>query len=321
MRTRTSWVTRWPSCARARRICALATLLDGEGEARGLSRRSRRRGPTRHGAMGPSSSTRPSRQTRGVDVREASADRHAIDLLATERGVQQRLGHLAIVGEQQQALGLDVEPSDREQPHLPRLGGEHLDHRLAPHLRSVGVRGGAQHATWLVEQPVAQALPRERLPVHAHVVHGRIGALSERRDDAVHGHAPGTDEALGLPARGQACRSHELLDPLDHPSVLCRQSTTNGRIRDPCDRTPVELVGLRWLLVRLAVGDDLDHRLLRRRLGERRGAFFERGGVSVLVLGGLTGALRRSSSSISRRVGRSSSPFSPNTSRKRLVVL
>ena len=119
----------------------------------------------------------------------------------------QRAGEAAVVGQQQQALAVDVEAADADQARQVCRQG--VEYRRAP-LR-VGV-GRHQPARLVVEeQPRALAL-RQRLAVDLHLV---VGADIERRrgnDRAVDRHAPVRDPAFGLAARAQARPRHHLGD-------------------------------------------------------------------------------------------------------------
>ena len=71
-------------------------------------------------------------------------------LLDAEARMGEAVGQLAVVGEEQQALRVGVEPAHGEHP---RLGGHEVDHGRA----AVGVLGRRDDAGGLVEQVVDQA--------------------------------------------------------------------------------------------------------------------------------------------------------------------
>ena len=79
-----------------------------------------------------------------------AADRGQVLLVDAVAGVGDAVGQLAVVGQQQQPLGVGVEPADGEHPWL---GGDELDDRRP----SVGVACGGHHATRLVQQVVDEA--------------------------------------------------------------------------------------------------------------------------------------------------------------------
>ncbi len=71
---------------------------------------------TRAGAVRPSSSSTPSRSARSARSRTGgSADDRAVGLVDLEARVREPVGQLAVVGEQDQPGGVDVEPADRVQ--------------------------------------------------------------------------------------------------------------------------------------------------------------------------------------------------------------
>ena len=96
---------------------------------------------------GPSSSSTPSRSARNAPGARHAFDLGEVRLLDAVARMRQQLGELAVVGEHQQAFGVEVEPADRERP---RLGRHELDHRR-PALRIVR---GRDVARGLVQQPV-----------------------------------------------------------------------------------------------------------------------------------------------------------------------
>jgi len=108
-----------------------------------------------------------------------------------------RVGELgrqvAVIGEDQQALGVEVEASDRI--HGFAHPGEEIHHR-GPALR-IHARGDV--AGGLVEQDVAVPLrPFHAAAVHPDVVGGGIGLDAHlTRHDAVHGDASLGHEPLG----------------------------------------------------------------------------------------------------------------------------
>ena len=127
---------------------------------------------------------------------------HAI---APQPGGRRQFEHArqpAVIGEQQQAFGVEVEPADADQPRqVLRQRAE--DGR--PALR-VGVRGHQPARLVIEEQPRALA-PRQRLAVDRDRVGGRD--VERRRGDrrAVDRDAPGRDPGLGLAPRGTGRRA------------------------------------------------------------------------------------------------------------------
>ena len=92
---------------------AVAALVDREPQ--------QRRGGTSAtcaGAVIPSSSSTPSRSRRSAPGDGRALDLGEVLLLDAERRVGEAVGEVAVVGEQQQALGVGVEAADREHPRL-----------------------------------------------------------------------------------------------------------------------------------------------------------------------------------------------------------
>ena len=120
---------------------------------------------------------------------------HAVAAQPAGRGQLQHPREPAVVGEEQQALGVDVEPSDSDDPRQIRRQG--VENRRPP----LGIASGGDEAADLMEQEQAGALGRgEPLAVDPHVVFvGHIvGGALERL--AVDRDAPLGDPGLGLAA-------------------------------------------------------------------------------------------------------------------------
>jgi len=139
---------------------------------------------------------------------------HVIDALDAVRRMQQAVRQRAVVRQEQQAAALEVESTDGINA-LAELG-EQLPHGRAP-LR-IGQR--ADDAARLVQHDGARwRAPRKPLPVECDLVPQRIGACSQLADHrAVHAHAPGTDQLLGVAPRGDAEPAQDLLQALGQPS-------------------------------------------------------------------------------------------------------
>ena len=120
MRVRTSRTHRMADRLAHAPHLTVAALVDRDAQHAGLG------GDTLAGAVTPSSSSTPSRRRRSAARRRAALDLGEILLLDAEARMGEAVGELAVVGEQQQPLGVGVEPADREHP---RLGGHELDHR------------------------------------------------------------------------------------------------------------------------------------------------------------------------------------------------
>ena len=97
---------------------AVAALVDRDAQDVG-----RRAAATLAGAVRPSSSSTPSRSRRERARRRVALDLGQVLLLDAEGRVGEPVGEVAVVGEQQQALGVGVEAADREDPGLGRARG------------------------------------------------------------------------------------------------------------------------------------------------------------------------------------------------------
>ena len=122
MRVRTSRVTGWPTASHIRRTWRLrpswivmrSTPGTGLGDA-GRGRRS---------VVQLDALAQPADRS-GTDRTAVRRDGGEVLLLDTVARVGEPVGQLAVVGQQQQPFGVDVEAPDREDP---RLGGHELHH-------------------------------------------------------------------------------------------------------------------------------------------------------------------------------------------------
>src|SRR6478672_280167 len=126
-------------------------------------------------------------------------------------GIRQfeRARQAAIIGQEKQAFGVEIEPADADQPRQPLR-------KIVEYRRpSFGVGMGSHQAARLVEQEQARALARrQRLAVDGDDVVG--GDIERRRidDAAVDRDAALHDPLLGIAARGQPRPRHHLGDAL-----------------------------------------------------------------------------------------------------------
>ncbi len=113
--------------------------------------------------------------------------------------MRQARGEVAVVGEQEQAFGVEVEAPDGI--HVLAHAFEQREHGRPP-LR-IGSRG--DEALRLVEQDIARLLRLDPPPIHAHIILLGIG-LHARIEHGlpVHAHAPLAHKLLGRPARRYA---------------------------------------------------------------------------------------------------------------------
>ena len=115
----------------------------------------------------------------------------------------------AVIGEQQQSFGVDVEPADADQPR--QVSRQRAENRVAAF--RVGM-GRHQPARLVVEeQPRALARPQRRAVDHDPV---RSGDVERRRGNhrAVDRHPAGRDPGFGLAAGGEASAGDHLGDAL-----------------------------------------------------------------------------------------------------------
>lgn len=115
----------------------------------------------------------------------------------------------AIIGEQQQAFGVDVQPSDRHQPR--QFGRQHVEHRLA----AFGVAVGGHQAGRLVEQEQACPFDRRDLGVVEMDDVGWQDVEGWRwKHLAIDLDAASGDQLLGVTTRGDAGTGQALGDTL-----------------------------------------------------------------------------------------------------------
>ena len=134
---------------------------------------------------------------------------HAIAAQPAGRRQFQHARKPAVVGEQQEPFGVDVEPADRDDAR--QVGRQRREHRRSP----LRIARGGDEPPGLVEQKEPRALGRgERLAVDAHVVgFAHIeGWAAEHL--AVDGDAALGDPGLGVAARTNARPRHDLGDAL-----------------------------------------------------------------------------------------------------------
>ena len=134
---------------------------------------------------------------------------HAVAPQPAGGGQLQQARQPAVIGEQQQTLGVDVEAPHGDDARQSL--GQHIENRRA----ALGVADRGHEAARLVEQPEPRALAmgHGRAIDHDLVLGADIqgGAVD---DDAIHRDAPRRDPFLGVAARAQAHARHDLGDPL-----------------------------------------------------------------------------------------------------------
>ena len=134
---------------------------------------------------------------------------HAVAPQPTGCGQFEQTREPAVIGEQQQALGVDVEAAHGD--HAGQGLGQHVENGRAP----LGVTDRGDEAARLVEEPEPCALAMghgraidHHLVLGAHIEGGAVD------DDAIHLDPARRDPFLGVAARAQAHAGHDLGDAL-----------------------------------------------------------------------------------------------------------
>ena len=138
---------------------------------------------------------------------------HVVLLFDPEPRVGKAKRQLAVVGQQNQALGVDIEPADRVQPPSGV-------HQLDDSPPAFGVVGGAHHTERLVQRQVLVRglAARDRPPIDLDTITGGIDLRSQLDDDgAVDPYPVVADHPFGGAARGHARVGEDLVQPLPHP--------------------------------------------------------------------------------------------------------
>ena len=137
------------------------------------------------------------------------------------------LGQLAVVGHDQQALGVHVEAAHRVEPHAQ------LAHELGHRAAALFVLERGDVAAGFVKHYVNLFLRRgEAFPVDGDPVARRVGPVAERGDRAVDPHLPRRDQFLGGAAGHQSRGGYDLLQSLFHvyPVSSPRRATPRRKI-------------------------------------------------------------------------------------------
>lgn len=140
-------------------------------------------------------------------------------------GRLQRARQLAVIGQQQQALGVQVETPDRDQPG--QVLGQRLEHRRP----ALGIAVGGHQAGRLVvaEDPRRLALGHQ-LAVDGEKVSGRDLDRRGGQHLAVDRHAAGLDQPLDLAARRHPGPRQRLGHPLARAAVQLAVLTVEVRL-------------------------------------------------------------------------------------------
>jgi hypothetical protein len=120
--------------------------------------------------------------------------------------VQQPVGELSVVGEQQRAGGVEIEPPHRVELRIDRL--DVLEHRGAP----LGVAAGADRQARLVEHEVDEVLGHELAAIDLDPVGAEVCLCSQLAHHlAVDADLAGHDQVLCCPTRRHPGARHDLL--------------------------------------------------------------------------------------------------------------
>ena len=126
------------------------------------------------------------------------------------------MGQGPVIGQQQQALRVLVQPPHRRQAPPPQLPGQQVQHRLL-----AAVLGGGQHPGGLVQHHIGEPLRLHRLAVHGdggrlrvHLLLRRPGGLS------VHPHPALAHQLLYLPPGPPSGSGQDFVQPL-HICTSC----------------------------------------------------------------------------------------------------
>jgi hypothetical protein len=115
---------------------------------------------------------------------------------------------LAVVGEQHQPLGVEIQPPDRKHPLADSLAHEIEDGRP-----SLGIGSRGHHARGLVKQEVPRGLRRlEPLAVDLHRVGRRIGLIAEGGGAPVDRDPAFADERFRVAPRAHPGAGNQLLE-------------------------------------------------------------------------------------------------------------
>jgi len=185
-------------------------LADHDPPPRVQSRRGRPHQLHRVGHHAHAHHDRAAPETHAVTLVRNSPDLDAVLAQHAVAGVRQPQGELAIVGQDDKTLRVEVEASHWKDA-LADFAAEEVEHGGA----ALGVGGRGDEPVRLVQREVAQPLwGFQPLAVHFHGIPLRVGLVAERRRSAVDRHAALPDERLRLAARTHACASDQLLQPL-----------------------------------------------------------------------------------------------------------
>jgi quercetin dioxygenase-like cupin family protein len=159
-------------------------------------------------------------------LRGLPADLHQVRFGHVERCMREPLGEVAVVGQQQQSLGVVVEPSDRE--HARADAGNQVHDGGT----SFGVGNRADVAARLVQHEIDPGFGAvQQLAAHPNMVDGGIGAGAQFGDGlAVDGDKPAGNQLFGLAARSNSGGGDDLLEAFGrHISIVVAERSPEWR--------------------------------------------------------------------------------------------
>ena len=162
-------------------------------------------GARHRGPVGQHRAAPPAREILGADP---PLDLNLVDARDLVARMEEAVAELAVIGEQEQALGVEVEATDGEQPLGAR--GQEIDHN-GP---ALGIAPARHVTARLVQEHVAMRGNRgQRPPVDGDDVALGIGLRAGLAPDlAVDADAAGAEERLSPAARAQSPLGQDLAD-------------------------------------------------------------------------------------------------------------
>ena len=122
------------------------------------------------------------------------------------------MGQIPVVGDEQQAGGILVQPASGEKPPAAQVLREQVQHGLL-----AAVLRGGEHPRRLIHHNIQVLLPKDRVPPHCHRLAGRVH-LGGRvpHGDTIHGHCSRADEAPHLLAGALPLGRQKFIQPFHH---------------------------------------------------------------------------------------------------------
>jgi mannose-6-phosphate isomerase len=155
---------------------------------------------------------------------------HHVRLRHGQTGVHQGHREIAVVGDEQGAARVEVEP-----PHRVDARRRHVAQEIVNGAPALGVAHGRDHPPGLVEDEIHGGLAHDALPVDLDASGSRVDLRPELGDDAaVDAHAPGSHQLLGGTAGRHPCMRQDLLQShAGHPLAHSVNPRTMRRVAKP----------------------------------------------------------------------------------------